>query len=73
MHTPQAWKRQKDEERQRRRDEMAAREAAAAPEDKAYGCKVCEMRFISKNQLFKHLRAGGECSRLTGDVEKRPH
>jgi hypothetical protein len=48
-----------------------AREAAAAPEDKAYGCKVCEMRFISKNQFFKHLCAGGECSRLTGAVEKR--
>jgi hypothetical protein len=48
-----------------------AREAAAAPEDKVYGCKVCEMRFISKNQLFKHLGTGGECSRLTGAIEKR--
>ena len=36
-------------------------------EDKPYVCKVCNMRYTSKNQLFKHLRAGGECSRLTGD------
>jgi len=61
------WKRKKDEERKRKEDERAAAAAAAGPAETPYPCQICSLRFTSKNQLFKHLRSGGECSRLTGD------
>jgi hypothetical protein len=61
------WKRRKEEERKQRIEDLAAREAAADPAEKNFPCVHCSERFTSKNRLFAHLRAGGACSKLSGD------